>query len=141
MLSVTENVGVIASPCSLTRAKAGDGRVGGAHLKASVGSGLLGGGGWQVALPGSLLSFPWQILALLGQLQQSVPWLHYEMGWGWRNSDLLLKGQIQEKRKYVLLNLLIDFRERGGCIEGRGKEHQFVVLPSYAVIGCFLCVP
>ena len=38
-------------------------------------SGLFGGEGWQVALPENLLSFPWRILALLGQLQLSVLWL------------------------------------------------------------------
>lgn len=45
-----------------------EGSAEGAHLNGSVGSGLLGGGGWQVALFEDLLSLPWQIPALLGQL-------------------------------------------------------------------------
>lgn len=59
---------------SLNRAAAGEGTVGGAHLNESVGSGLFGGEAWQVELSEHLLSPPWQIPALLGQLQQCL-WL------------------------------------------------------------------
>lgn len=66
---VTEKIGLITSHCIPYLGVVVEGRAGGAHLNGNVGSGLLGGGvGWQVALSEDLLSLPWQIPALLGQL-------------------------------------------------------------------------
>lgn len=43
------------------------------------------------------------------------------MGWGLRSSELLLTGQMQEKRKYVLLTELVQ------CKAGKEREDRLKI--------------
>ena len=138
-LSVTENVGLITSQCSLTKAKAGEGRVGVAHLNESVGFRVV----WRGRLAGGT-SWKFALLSLadsgtVGSIAAECSLAELGDGVGLEKlRPATLRADTGEKKIRTFKFIDWFYTERGLGV-GTGKP-QFVVPLSYPVIGCFLYV-